>query len=166
MVREADGDPGRLHPHRPSELGNEDESLVKSNAAIEAAVDGDLKRFAQALAKHKEGDDTDQRRPSTPYSRPTRTARRRPTPSGVKAFFATAQHPTLNRPYSACGYAPMIELLRYLEANGFTVYIVSGGGRDLCGPITPEIYGIPPERVIGSTFAVHYVDGRSRSATG
>ena len=26
-------------------------------------------------------------------------------------------------------------------------------------PITPEIYGIPPERVIGSTFAVHYVDG-------
>ena len=44
---------------RLSELGNEDESLVKSNAAIEAAVDGDLKRFAQALAKHKEGDDTD-----------------------------------------------------------------------------------------------------------
>ena len=52
----------------------------------------------------------------------------------VGAFFAEAKHPTLGRPYPECGYAPMVELLRYLEANGFTCYIVSGGGRDFMRP--------------------------------
>ena len=45
----------------------------------------------------------------------------------------------------------MVELLRYLEANGFTCYIVSGGGRDFMRPITGALYGIPPERVVGSS---------------
>ena len=45
----------------------------------------------------------------------------------------------------------MVELLRYLEANGFTCYIASGGDRDFMRPITGELYGIPPERVIGSS---------------
>ena len=45
----------------------------------------------------------------------------------------------------------MVELLRYLEANGFTNYIVSGGGRDFMRPITGPLYGIPPERVVGSS---------------
>ena len=44
----------------------------------------------------------------------------------------------------------MVELLRYLEANGFTCYIVSGGGRDFMRPDHAAMYGIPPERVIGS----------------
>ena len=50
----------------------------------------------------------------------------------------------------------MIELLRYLEANGFTNYIASGGGRDFMRPITQDLYGIAPERVIGSTVALEY----------
>jgi phosphoglycolate phosphatase-like HAD superfamily hydrolase len=144
---------------RLSELGKEDRSLVKSNAAIEAAVDGDLKRFAEALANHNDGDDTDSTSTIDALLAANPDATTQAHAERVKEFFATAEHPTLKRPYSACGYAPMIELLRYLEANGFTVYIVSGGGRDFMRPITPEIYGIPPERVIGSTFAVHYVDG-------
>ena len=48
----------------------------------------------------------------------------------------------------------MVELLRYLEANGFTCYIVSGGGRDFMRPITGALYGIPPERVVGSSAGV------------
>ena len=47
-----------------------------------------------------------------------------------------AQHPTLGRGYLECGYAPMVELLRYLEANGFTNYIASGGGRDFMRPVS------------------------------
>ena len=47
----------------------------------------------------------------------------------------------------------MVELLRYLEANGFVSYIASGGDRDFMRPVTDEIYGIPPERVIGSSNA-------------
>ena len=52
----------------------------------------------------------------------------------------------------------MIELLRYLAANGFTNYIASGGDRDFMRPVTEEIYGIPSERVIGSSNALAYVD--------
>lgn len=50
----------------------------------------------------------------------------------------------------------MIELLRYLEANGFTSDIASGGDRDFMRPVTEEIYGIPAERVIGSSNALSY----------
>ena len=75
------------------------------------------------------------------------------------AFFTEAKHPTLGRPYQTCTYAPMVELLRYLEANGFTCYIVSGGGRDFMRPITSTIYGIPPERVVGSSQGLRF-EGR------
>ena len=62
----------------------------------------------------------------------------------------------LKRPYLKTAYAPMRELLGYLEANGFTNYIVSGGGRDFMRPVTQELYGIPPERVVGTTVALEY----------
>jgi phosphoserine phosphatase len=74
-------------------------------------------------------------------------------------FLRSAQHPTLGRPYLECGYAPMIELLAYLEANGFGNYIASGGGRDFMRPITQELYGIPRERVIGSASTFDYSGG-------
>jgi hypothetical protein len=50
----------------------------------------------------------------------------------------------------------MVELLRYLEANGFSNYIASGGGRDYMRPISPDMYGIPRERVIGSSSTFAY----------
>ena len=50
----------------------------------------------------------------------------------------------------------MVELLAYLAANGFSNYIVSGGGRDFMRPISQEVYGIPRQRVIGSTAALAY----------
>ena len=82
------------------------------------------------------------------------------------AFLRSAQHPTLGRGYLACGYRPMVELLAYLEANGFANYIASGGGRDFMRPISHEVYGIPRERVIGSASALEYVsDGRGGTIT-
>src|SRR5215207_6843014 len=72
-------------------------------------------------------------------------------------FLRGAQHPTLGRGYLECAYAPMIELLDYLEVNGFSNYIASGGGRDFMRPISHEVYGIPRERVIGSATAFEYV---------
>jgi phosphoserine phosphatase len=71
-------------------------------------------------------------------------------------FLRTAQHQTLKRSYLDCAYAPMLELLDYLKANGFANYIVSGGGRDFMRPITQEVYGVPRERVIGSAPAFAY----------
>jgi phosphoserine phosphatase len=72
------------------------------------------------------------------------------------AFLRNARHPTLGRGYLACAYAPMIELLAYLDENGFANYIASGGGRDFMRPISHEVYGIPRERVIGSATALEY----------
>ena len=75
------------------------------------------------------------------------------------SFLHTAQHPTLGRGYVECGYAPMVELLRYLDASGFSNYIASGGGRDFMRPISEEMYGIPRDRVIGSSIALDYAAG-------
>jgi phosphoglycolate phosphatase-like HAD superfamily hydrolase len=73
------------------------------------------------------------------------------------AFLRMTEHPTLGRPYLSCAYAPMLDLLAYLEANGFSNYIASGGGRDFMRPISDEVYGIPRDRVIGSATALEYV---------
>ena len=72
------------------------------------------------------------------------------------AFLRTARHPTLGRGYLECVYVPMVELLGYLEANGFRNYIVSGGGRDFMRPVSQELYGIPRDRVIGSAATLQY----------
>jgi phosphoglycolate phosphatase-like HAD superfamily hydrolase len=72
------------------------------------------------------------------------------------AFLRSARHPTLDRPYLECAYAPMVELLDYLDAHGFSNYIVSGGGRDFMRPISQDVYGIPRERVIGSASVLAY----------
>jgi phosphoserine phosphatase len=73
------------------------------------------------------------------------------------AFLRAGRHPSLGRAYLDCAYAPMVELLRYLDANGFSNYIASGGGRDFMRPISQEVYGIPRERVIGSASTLEYV---------
>jgi FMN phosphatase YigB (HAD superfamily) len=76
------------------------------------------------------------------------------------AFLRNAQHPTLGRRYLECAYAPMVELLGYLEANGFSNYIASGGGRDFMRPISQDVYGIPRERVIGSSSTFAYTSDK------
>ena len=74
-------------------------------------------------------------------------------------FLRSAQHPTLGRGYLTCAYRPMVELLGYLEAGGFRNYIASGGGRDFMRPISQEVYGIPRQRVIGSSISLAYEPG-------
>jgi phosphoglycolate phosphatase-like HAD superfamily hydrolase len=68
----------------------------------------------------------------------------------VKDWLAQAKHPRFKRGYSELVYQPMLELLAYLRANGFRTYIVSGGGIDFMRVFTEEVYGIPPQQVVGS----------------
>jgi hypothetical protein len=42
------------------------------------------------------------------------------------------------------------------EADGFSTFIASGRDRDFMRPVTESIYGIPSERVIGSSNALSY----------
>jgi phosphoserine phosphatase len=73
-----------------------------------------------------------------------------------ETFLRSTQHPTLGRGYLECAYRPMVELLAYLQANGFSNYIASGGGRDFMRPVTQELYGIPRDRVIGTASTFEY----------
>jgi phosphoglycolate phosphatase-like HAD superfamily hydrolase len=68
----------------------------------------------------------------------------------VKDWLARAKHPRFQRGYTELVYQPMLELLAYLRASGFKTYIVSGGGIDFMRVFTEEVYGIPPEQVVGS----------------
>jgi len=67
-----------------------------------------------------------------------------------------ARHPELEKPYTELAYQPQIELLRYLEANGFSTFIVSGGTVEFLRTFADPTYGIPPERVIGSSVETRY----------
>ncbi len=69
----------------------------------------------------------------------------------VKDWLATAKHPKTERLYTEMVYQPMLELLAYLRANGFKTYIVSGGGVEFMRVWSEEVYGIPPEQVVGSS---------------
>ena len=135
-----------------------DPSLA-SQPAYAAASSGDLTWFGNAVTKHYQGDDADLKELAVAILSASSGVNVEEHAARVADFFASARHPTLNRPYTACGYAPMVDLLHYLEANGFTSYIVSGGGRDFMRPITADMYGIPPERVVGSSVGLTFSDG-------
>jgi phosphoserine phosphatase len=74
----------------------------------------------------------------------------------VTGWLATARHPETGKPYTEMVYQPMLELLDYLRANGFTTFIVSGGGIEFMRPWTEAVYGIPPEQVVGSSITTVY----------
>lgn len=76
--------------------------------------------------------------------------------ASAKAWLATARHPTTHKPYTEMVFQPMLEMLDYLRANGFKIYIVSGGEVAFMRAFADEVYGIPPENVIGTTFVTQF----------
>jgi phosphoglycolate phosphatase-like HAD superfamily hydrolase len=71
-------------------------------------------------------------------------------------WLKTARHPKFKRPYTELVYRPMLELLAYLRANGFKTFIVSGGGIEFMRPWTEQVYGIPPDLVVGSSIKTEF----------
>jgi phosphoserine phosphatase len=111
---------------------------LADNPAIAAAAKGDLKALGEIIAITHANTTSDE------------FAER------VRQWTKTAQHPTLHRRYTELTYQPMRELLDYLEANGFSTWIVSGGGVEFMRAFAEDVYGIPPERVIGSSIRTKY----------
>jgi phosphoglycolate phosphatase-like HAD superfamily hydrolase len=74
----------------------------------------------------------------------------------AKKWLDTARDPRWKRPYTELTYLPMIELLKYLRANGYRTYIVTGGGQDFVRVYSEEVYGIPPEQVVGTAGGTRY----------
>ena len=74
----------------------------------------------------------------------------------VKQWLDTARDSRWKRPYTELTYQPMQEVLRYLRANGYKTYIVTGGGQDFVRVYAEQVYGIPPEQVVGSAEGTKY----------
>jgi phosphoglycolate phosphatase-like HAD superfamily hydrolase len=74
----------------------------------------------------------------------------------VKRWMATAKHPRWGRLYTELTYLPMLEVLSYLRDNGYKTYIVTGGGQDFVRAYSGQVYGIPPEQVVGTAGGTKY----------
>ncbi len=123
---------------------------LNKNETVRAILDGDFADLARGgdrallplLAKADEGRSTEE------YA------------VIVKAWINAAKHPNPpgggQRLYKQMVFQPMLELLDYLRAHGFKTFIVSGGGMEFVRPWAEEVYGIPPEQVVGSHIGTHY----------
>jgi phosphoserine phosphatase len=142
---------------RLASMAEEDESL-RERQPWKAAHERDHAWLGDVVTKHYRGDDSDVKVLIGGIVRAFGGYDVADYEAAATEFLGRAPHPTLGRLLRETSYLPMVELLRYLEANGFTNYIASGGDRDFMRPVTAELYGIPPERVVGSSNALEYDD--------
>lgn len=121
-----------------------------------AISDGDSSWINNAATKHYNGDDTDLKALLAGVVKAFGDITVEDFETQAGTFYDTAVHPVYKQPYQKLGYVPMAELLGYLESNAFMCYIVSGGGREFMRPVTQSMYGIPPERVVGSSSGLTF----------
>jgi phosphoserine phosphatase len=140
---------------RIAEQAEADPSL-RDRQPWKAVHEKDQAWLGDVITKHYEGDDTTLKEMAAGLLSAYAEDDVESFASQADQFLRSAENPVLKRTYLKTAYAPMRELLQYLEANQFTNYIVSGGGRDFMRPITRELYGVPPERVVGTTVALQY----------
>ncbi len=124
----------------------EQDPALRTRQPWQAASEKDYAWLGEVITKHYHGDDSDVKVLLGGIVQAFAGMSVDTYAELAEQFLRTTQHPTLGRRLRDCAYLPMVELLRYLEANGFTTYIASGGDRDFMRPVTEEIYGIPAER--------------------
>jgi hypothetical protein len=140
---------------RLAAMADQDPAL-RDRQPWKAAHAKDYQWLGDVITKHYHGDDTDVKVLMGGILQAFAGMTVDDYGADAHSFVHEGQHPTLGRSFRDCGYRPMIELLEYLEANGFTCYIASGGDRDFMRPVTQAIYNIPSERVIGSSNGLRY----------
>jgi len=140
------------------EMAEADEQL-RDRQPWKAAYERDRAWLGGLMEQHYAGDDSNVRVLAAGILKAYEGLSMEDFEARSEAFLRSARHPTLDRAYLECAYTPMQELLAHLAANGFSNYIASGGGRDFMRPISDELYGIPRQRVIGSSAALDYADG-------
>ena len=129
---------------------------LRTQQPWKAAYEKDFGWLGAAITAHYHGDDADLGLLVKAVGQAFKGQRVEAYIGLVRDFFAATEHPSLGRAYRACLYQPMIELLRYLESQGFTTYIASGGDRDFMRAVADDLYDISPERVIGSNVSLEY----------
>ena len=74
----------------------------------------------------------------------------------VKKWLETAKDPRWKRPYTELVYQPMLEAMKLFRASGYKTYFVTGGGQDFVRVYSEQVYGIPPEQVVGTAGGTKY----------
>jgi phosphoserine phosphatase len=143
---------------RLAEMAELDESL-RGRQPWQAAYEKDYGWLGDVVTQHYQGDETNVRVLMAGLLQAFAGWSVEKYAEAAQSFLQAGTHPTLGRPLTECIYVPMVELLRYLEANGFTCYIASGGNRDFMRTVTAELYAVPPERVIGTSSGLRYEGG-------
>jgi phosphoserine phosphatase len=136
----------------------EGDPSLRSKQPWQASWEKDFDWLGGVITKHYQGDDSELQVLLAGILSLSEGQAVEQVEAAARDFIEKEQHPTLGRAYRKCIYQPMLELIRYLEANGFVNYIVSGGGRDFMRGFAQDLYGIPRERVIGSTVAYRFVE--------
>ena len=134
-----------------------DDATLRERQPWKAAYEEDYEWLGEAVTHYYRGDDARIRQLLGGIMKAFEGMSVEEFDAASDEFLRSATHPTLDRPYLECVYQPMVELVHYLGANGFAIYIASGGGRDFMRPVTQEIYGVPRERVIGSGVTLRYI---------
>jgi hypothetical protein len=109
---------------------------LRTRQPWQAAAAHEYGWLSEAMTEHYAGDDTKVRTLAAGILAAYEGISVEDFEAQSDAFLRSARHPTLGRAYLRCAYSPMVELLSYLKANGFSNYIASGGGRDFMRPIS------------------------------
>jgi phosphoserine phosphatase len=140
-----------------------DEPAMGERHPWKAALTGDVDWLTELAWKHCQGDDRDLQ---VLVNAITETFAGMPVDEYervAKDFIHRAEHPVLRRRLFDCSYAPMVSLMRYLEAHGFSIYVASGGDRDFMRVFIEDLCGIPAGHLIGRASALRFAsdDGDS-----
>jgi phosphoserine phosphatase len=81
----------------------------------------------------------------------------------MQRLAGVAKNSHYNKPYIQLIYAPMVELLDYLRANGFQVWIASGSPVAFTRAFSQSDFGVPPQQVIGSTLETRFTEKNGRA---
>ena len=82
----------------------------------------------------------------------------------VRAFMQEPQPGFTGLKRGEAYYKPMVEVVKFLTANGFTVYVSSGTERYTMRPVVVDGLGLPPKQIIGSDVVV--VSNNQKGADG
>ena len=82
----------------------------------------------------------------------------------VGKWLAAAKDHRWKKPYTELTYLPMQEVMKYLRANDYKTYIVTGGGQDFVRVYSEAVYGVPPEQVVGTVGGTNFGYDKSGKA--
>lgn len=109
----------------------ENDTSLRTEQPFQAAYQNDDEWFSDTVTKHYNGDDSGVKVLLGGVTNVFGSMTVEAFAEQATRFFDTEQHPIYKVSYRELTYQPMVELLDYLVANGFSPYIVSGGGARL-----------------------------------